>query len=281
MKKTKKLLIMSILAISTFILCGMTTVRAAAFSLTNTDIICDPSKLERGGRADCYIIGVPSETGDSVNGYIVKAYTTKFLKLKSASKIVPNTEAAWTDATSATATIAATDDMPESLKTFSCAYDSEGIKTGTQATSYGCGAFYTINTASANAFTSSTIKKTGIKSDLLPNATYGVIGYITVELDQSATGNECGEVCVKVWRVPEKENYSNYLTCGNDADNSNNCGSDSGNDYKCKEIHYNETPTGPIAETGAFASYALLAACALIAISAIALSKKNNRFNRI
>lgn len=279
MKKTKKILIMSILAISTFILCGMTTVKADAFALKDNDIVCDPAVLEKGGRADCYIIGVPGDIGTSVNGYIVNAYTTKFLQIVSAKKMVRNSSAAWTDATSATATIAPTEDMPDALKSFSCAYDSGGIGSGITVTSYGCGAFYTIKNAE-NAFTRETIKNTGIKSGLLPNATYGVIGSITVQLDENTTGNECGEICVKVWRVPTESNYADYTSCGTtDEDNSNNCGSDSGGVYKCKEIHYNED--GQLAETGAFASYALLAACALVAISAIALSKKNNKFSRI
>ena len=86
-------------------------------------------------------------------------------------------------------------------------------------------------------------------------------------------------MCVKVWRVPEKENYADYTSCGNDGTNANNCGSDTQLQYKCKEIHYKED--GTFAETGAFASYALLVACALIAISAITLAKKNNKFSRI
>ena len=53
--------------------------------------------------------------------------------------------------------------------------------------------------------------------------------------------------------------------------------------YACAEVHYNETGTlpGDGTETGAFASYALLVAGALVAISAITLAKKNNKFSRI
>lgn len=278
MKKFKNLFIMSILAISSLVLCGMTTVKAAAFSLSNTDIVCNPAKLEKGNRATCYIIGIPSETGDSVHGYIAKAYTTKYLKLISAQATVTNTDAAWTEATSATTqTITAKDNMPTEVKSFTCSYDGEGI-TGSTPNSFGCAVFYSIAAAKSNAFTQATIKNTAAPTDVV-QAQYGVIGALTVELDENVQGNECGEVCVKTWRVPETSNYADYTTCGNSGDNSNNCGSDTGAAYKCKEIHYNEA--GTFTETGAFASYAILAACALIAVSAITLAKKNNKFSRI
>lgn len=278
MKKFKKLFMLSILAISTFILCGMTTVKAAGFSLSNTDIVCDPANVEKGGRSTCYIIGVPSEDATaSVNGYINYIYTTKYLKLVGTQYLVTNSNSTLADATSATAQITPQDDMPDELKSFSCAYDTN-ISSSIQVSSFGCGIFYTKNSVTQNAFTPSTIKNTGIKSGILQDR-YGTIGAILVGLDENATGNECGEVCVKVWRVPEKENYADYTSCGNDGTNANNCGSDTQLQYKCKEIHYKED--GTFAETGAFASYALLVACALIAISAITLAKKNNKFSRI
>ncbi len=278
MKNFKKLFIMSILAISSFVLCGMTTVKAAAFSLSNADIICDPAKLDKGSRATCYIVGVPSESGDSVHGYVAKAYTTKYLKLIGAQPVITNTDAAWATATSATnSTITTKDNMPTELTSLACEYDGDGL-TGVSATSFGCGVFYSIKSANANVFTQSTIKNSGVSTDIVP-ATYGIIGALIVELDENTVGNECGEVCVKTWRVPEASNYADYTGCGTSGDNSNNCGSDTNLAYKCKEIHYNESGTDP--ETGAFASYALLAACALIAVSAITLAKKNNKFSRI
>lgn len=276
MKNFKKLFIMSILAISSFVLCGMTTVKAAAFSLSNADIICDPAKLDKGSRATCYIVGIPSETGDSVHGYVSKAYSTKYLKLIGAQSVIASTDAAWATATSATnSTITSKENMPSELKSLACEYDGDGLS-NVSPTSFGCGVFYSIT--STNVFTQSTVKNSGVSTDIVP-ATYGIVGALIVELDENVDGNECGEVCVKTWRVPETSNYADYATCGNSGDNTNNCGSDTGNVYKCKEIHYNES--GTITETGAFASYALLAACALIAVSAIALAKKNNKFSRI
>lgn len=286
MKKVNKLFFMSILAISSFVLFGLTKVQAAAdvFTLKNTNIVCDPSKLDKGSRAKCYIIGVPSETTTgSVNGYVVRAYTTKYLKLIGAQAVVTNSDQTWIDATSATEQITAKDNMPENLKGFSCNHDGESLGS-IDPTTYGCGVFYTIKNVEQNAFTPATITsdttKSKVNSKVFTNASFGVIGAVIVELDEKTVGNECGEICVRAWRVPTKDNYSDYSTCTNNT--SNGCGVDTvqeKNGYDCQEIHYNEP--GTFTETGAFASYAILAACALIAVSAITLSKKNNKFSRI
>jgi hypothetical protein len=52
--------------------------------------------------------------------------------------------------------------------------------------------------------------------------------------------------------------------------------------FDCREIHMKKkTEPGNNPGTGAFASYALLAAGALIAISAITIAKKNNKLQKI
>ena len=40
----------------------MLKISKAAFSLKNTDVVCDPQSIEAGQQANCYIVGVPSET---------------------------------------------------------------------------------------------------------------------------------------------------------------------------------------------------------------------------
>lgn len=282
MKNLKKLFLMSILAVSSFVLSGIGKVEAAdVFTLGNLDIVCDPAKVEKGKQATCYIVGVPSKTGGTVHGYIVKAYTTKHLKLAGATAVVTSTGQAWADATSATKQITPNSDMPEQVKTLSCAYDGETLGNIT-TTSYGCGVFYTVKDAS-NAFSATTVTsdatKSKINTEVFPNSTYGTIGAIIVKLDENFTGEECGEICVKPYRIPTVENYTDYSTCGNTA--GTGCGVEftSGNFYKCKEIKAQGSGTDP--ETGAFASYAILAACAFIAVSAITLAKKNNKFSRI
>jgi hypothetical protein len=112
-----------------------------------------PEYIEAGQQANCYIVGVPSETTTgSVHGYVIKAYTTKHLKLVGAAGVVTSTGQTWADATSATKQITPSDDMPDQVKALSCAYDGEGIGSSIKATSFGCGVFYTVKNSNANAF---------------------------------------------------------------------------------------------------------------------------------
>ena len=284
MKNIRNKVLSAILAISGLMMVGITTVKAAntnAFTLLNSDVVCEPNKLEKGDMATCYLIGKPDgEDGASVHGYVVNAYTTKYLKLENTKKVVAtNTGHVFSTAQSGTDTIKASADMPEDLKLFSCQNDPT-IKTDEELSSFGCGIFYTVAGAQTNAFTPETVKGAGagLGTEVLPDSTYGAIGAFYVKLDDKVQGNECGEICVKVWRVPDADLYSNskYTACSN----ADGCGSDTGNVYDCKEVHYNAPIIEP-EETGAFASYALLIAGALIAVSAITLAKKNNKFSRI
>lgn len=279
MKKVRNLLF-TLLMILSFSIIGAKTIYADAFTLTSSLLVCTPDSLKPGESADCYMIGVPeyaaSAQNPSVNGYIVKAYTNGYLTLTGAKKTVTtNTGATFTTATSATSSPFSSSDssMPAELKKYTCNYDSDGVS-GT-AHSFGCAAFYSKTTE--NAFTPTTIKQTGVNSSLLPNDSYGVIGAVTVKLDANTPAvDSCGEICVKIMRVPTAADYNNLSSC-------TNCGIDSKNTkngYDCTEIHMTSTTTHNT-ETGAFASYALLAAGALVAISAITLAKKNKKIYKI
>ena len=283
MKDIRNKILSAILAISGLMVVGMTTVQAATyntFTLLNSDVVCEPNELEKGDMATCYIIGKPSGADDSsVHGYVVNAYTTKYLTLENTKKVVAtNTGHVFSNAQSATETIKASEDMPADLKSFSCQNDST-ISTDDELSSFGCGVFYTVANAPSNAFTPTTVlgAASNVDSGVLPDSTYGAIGAFYVKLSDDVQGNECGEICVKAWRVPEATMYSNSQYNCTDA----GCGVDTYNStYDCKEVHYNAPIIEP-GDTGAFASYALLIAGALIAVSAITLAKKNNKFSRI
>lgn len=288
MKNLKKLFLMATMAVSSLLLVGVTTVKAEGiFSLEDQKLVCDPSTLEAGGTADCYVIGVPSAQGD-VNGFVVKAYTTKYLRLVGSKQILANTGAAWAGQVSSASTgktfeMIAT--MPQKLSEFKCDYNTDAIDSGdvNSVEDFGCAAFYTRTDSSVtNAFNKTTMLQHGLTTDKVA-AHYGVIGAITVELDEAVKGNDCGKICVQIWKVPVAEEYPNYNNCATRAENPvEGCGADN-MQYACAEVHYNETGTlpGDGTETGAFASYALLVAGALVAISAITLAKKNNKFSRI
>ncbi len=286
MKNLKKLFLMATMAVSSLLLVGVTTVNAeAAFSLEDQKLVCDPSALEAGGKSDCYVIGVPSAQGE-VNGFVVKAYTTKYLRLVGAKQILTNTGAAWAGQVSSASTGKTFDmiaTMPSKLSEFKCDYNTDAIDDPSSVEDFGCAAFYTRTDSSVtNAFNKTTMLQSGLSTDKVA-AHYGVIGAITVELDEAVKGNDCGKICVQIWKVPVAEEYPNYKNCATRADNPvEGCGTDN-MQYACAEVHYNETGSlpGDGSETGAFASYALLVAGALVAISAITLAKKNNKFSRI
>ncbi len=279
MKKSKKILVMILMLISITVIGIRTTYAADVFALQNPKVVCDTEDgLQKGDKAYCYVIGVPSVDSGNVHGYVAKIYTTKYLSVTGATPVVTGTKSSFAKATSATDKNNFTgDNIPDSLKKVQCEYDSDltGIN------SYGCAAYYTPSTATTGLFTPSSIKQTSVNQKLIPDG-YGVIAGIIVELDaDTPTVNECGEVCVQLWRVPTANDYENY----NDPDLKNG-GKDVGlqekNGYACQEVKMKSiTPHPDEPPTGAFASYALLLAGALIAISAITIAKKNNKIYKV
>lgn len=295
MKKMKKLFLMSVLAVSSLAIMGMNEVKAAAFNMSNMDVICAPESLSPGGYAECYLIGKVQESTGSVNGYVTQVYTTDDLLLAgiSANKSVTNASATLIEGKdSATiSTITYTTDMPASLKDFKCEFDSAIVKSGSKKSEFGCGIFYTKTSAASNAYTPTTI----IKKDTATNkalgsgkTSFGVIGSYKVQLSVDNKDNTCGDLCVKAWRVPEKTDYQHYQACaaGTTGPNGEKCSETTtaqNSTVVCDDIAKSSSTTYPGVNppTGAFASYALLAAGALIAISAIAISKKHKKIYRV
>lgn len=302
MKKIKSFLLMTVIGLCSF--ATISVVNAASFDMSRMNLVCEPSAIEGGERSTCYLIGRPStaNASDTNHGYVAQAYTTKSLKIIMAQKNenVPNTNAVATPATSITAKPFATiSDAPAALKNFTCIYDeaidSEAASKGGKS-DYQCLVFY--STTAANAFNPVVIKNniTNIKGLTAQHISdgYGVIGSVVVELDADAKVNECGELCIKVWQVPDAKAYDQYKDCAVKESGDPQCGEPTKIEpapnatpggYFCEEMHLKTKPEPEPGEdtppTGAFASYAVLAAGALIAVSAIAMAKKNNKFNKI
>lgn len=294
MKKIKNIILVSILTICAVTIVGIDKVNAATFDILNAKIVCEPDSLSAGQTTECYLTGKPDPaTGEySVNGYVTYAYATKYLKLVGAEKSdnISNVGAYFVRPESATVTVDTTGtDMPVGMHGYQCTYDSEGITASN--VDFGCAIFYTVKDK-ANAYTPTSIKD-NVDPDTIPtnNGAYGVIGSYVVTLESEIEENitECGELCVKAWMAPAAEDYKDVLNCaagGKRADGTTDCGDatklvtpgQGDTNYICDEIHY-ENHTNP--DTGTFASYALLVAGALIAISAITLAKKNNKIYRV
>lgn len=288
MRKFKNMFLTMTLFACTLFMCGMINAKAA-FNLSGINVVCDPKAIEAGGRADCWIVGAttPGADAETQHGYVVHTFTTKSLKLVGAvpNDNIVNTDFGFTVTSSGNNSQGdlqlKISDIPDAEKTFKCTNDSSTAQAKDPAVDYGCAVFYS-TAKDTKAFTPTSIKNNfDYEGKGVPNQ-LGVIGAIRVELDKDYTGHECGEICVKVFNIEEASQYSKYKTCASDAgDPTCNGVGVIGDSYFCQELTMQGSTTEPDVETGAFASYTVLIAGALIAISAIAMAKKNNKFSRI
>lgn len=279
MKKINKIVFALLVGVCTLLF----TTSVSALSLKSTDVVCDPESLDPGDQADCYIIGIPD--GDTaLHGFVVQTYTTKDLRLvgAKAKADIANAAGAFTKSSSSSSSEGTAElALSTGTQTFRCPFDSE---IASSQSDYGCAVFY--SKTAAGVYTKADMLK-NVKASILPSgsSSYGTFGSITVKLDENSTRNDCGEICVKVWNISNEKQYTQYREC-NTGTPDESCGGATaileGKDYFCQEIHMtSSTPLEPNADTGTFVSYAVLIAGALIAISAVAMAKKNNKFNRI
>ena len=130
-----------------------------------------------------------------------------------------------------------------------------------------------------------------IDKDMDAQQDMGVIGAYSVQIT-AEEGSGCGQICVQAYEVKQNVDW----TCMASTESSSNThtqedgttectGTTIVSNPPCQEVHYSITPEAkPEPEnekTGAFASYTILAAGALIAISAITIAKKHNRISKI
>lgn len=244
-KSIKKLFILAGLSLFTFI--GINTVNAAA-SANNFNIVCEPSEIEKGQEATCYLIAQVNNDKDAgVHGLLTKV-TTSHLIIKDfkagdgSANYVAETH---TNGQKYTAATPASNVTCESTSGETC---------------YG---FFTKGASTAGLF-----KNTGKIN--IPNidaqfSAYTSFGYFKVQLDESATTKECGKLCVFADVAATSADYGKnvHLSTGS----------------QCQEIKPKATVDTP--NTGSFASITVLVAGALIAIGAIAIAKKNNKIYKI
>ena len=182
--------------------------------------------------------------------------------------------------------------MPAGLAKFKC-------KTNvTDSASQGCAIFWStgsnpaFNPDSMGLYDSLTNNKIGVES----GAKYIALGYIKVELPDDNQIEKCGNICVKTFSILTNANWEtgdctagdttsswSGAACPQDSTVTHSQPSQGADDqgYDCYELHLKAYDPGGNTETGAFVSYAILAAAALIAISAVTIAKKHNRLQRI
>ena len=311
MKKSKSIILMALVALSVFAFAGRVSAEPTRTTFKNQTIICDPQSIEVGQTADCYLVG--QQDGDvPFNGFVGVVYTSDDLILKDVKTDVSGAKAAMlTAGNSLTSTqvpnnqyVVGTGDET-GTGAYVCDlgwYDlSETQLTAggttikpkiTTAKSSYCAVIYS-ESGTNQAFKASELKSIPThhsNSQALKDSvtqTYAVLGIFTVELDANTTksaGSRCGDICVRLWTVPAATYYKNVNTCNDQASvgSSNpNCPTAVTDSVdKCVEVHI-QGAAGTNEPTGAFASYAILAAGAFIAISAVAIAKKNNKLYKI
>ena len=245
MKKIKNILCLSIVALCSFCMIGIMNVSAG--SATNFKVVCNPESLEKGDLASCYFI---AKVTDSVDGFVTKVHTegnTGSKNLEIAKVYAPPTKTDSIGAETVNSGAKITDTAANAYN-YTCESDNK------------CYIFYAKSGKSITADTN--IADNGIEA-IKGNTGHTLIGYYEVKLTDNATMNDCGRLCVE---VEFSENGSDYGTL-------------SGNEVSsCAEIK----PTGtPQPSTGSFTSYIVLIGGAFVAIGAIALARKNNKFFRV
>ena len=288
MKKLNKLVLMAIVGLSSLFV-GAQVFAAGAFDMKSQELICDPEAIDPGGKADCYIIGHEMEASHVSHGVIVQFYTSDKLSIDGVAvvseKIASSTGAHIFrngDPTTAGSSLNAVD----GVKNFSC---TVAILPAGDVRDSGCAVFYTAGTdaTATGKFTRGNLTiptsatkeladRFGSDEDLV------VLGKLVVKLDADNQVEDCGEICWKTWSVPTANLYEKYVHCSEAGSSDPDCGDTPipSSEEECQDLKMNVgTPENTI--TGSFVSYTILAAGILLAISAVAIAKKNNRLQKI
>ena len=303
--KTKKSILISLFTLALMVL-GLGVVKAAGVGVQSYETVClDGDKTtaitEKNGQTLCYVVGRLGTSGGASAGFISQAYSGDGLKIIGTEKHVDGSGTIWVNAgtnSSSSPSITTNDSKaPEGLKSSACPAakfltatkgdsDLKGIE------SAGCGVFYTPTSEASFLFTKSGMadsSKKIISDSMSKMADYGVVGAYKVQIT-AEEGSGCGQICVQTIEIEDNTQWTcvveredgTYKTT-----DDKDCGPKTMKSTQfCTEVHYNITkevkPTPePGPPTGAFASYTILAAGALIAISAITIAKKHNKISKI
>ena len=252
MKKIKNLIIGLIIMTSFFVFAKIT--KAEDLVLQGVKVVCKPESLEIGENktSRCYLIARASG-----NAYALKTLvelTDLDLVSYDGSGSLNNNSTGVSELDSRVGIEAVIpgstfDKTATGMENVSC----------TDETSF-CVLFYTKD--NGTGVISSDLSSGGIE---LEQDNYTIIAYYDVALADTAESNTCGKICVFPFIYQTKETNENDSIRADDS---------------CYEITINgDIPDNP--ESGAFISYIVLAIGALIAVLAVALANKNNKFYKI
>ena len=270
MKKNK----IAILVLGLFVFCLIGIGKVSA--LTNSfQVVCAPEALEIGQKSKCYIIA-NLNNNDAIYGVYSRA-VTRDLTVKTVGTNQTGVDAGLIYAGQKSGkgknglfscdTALAVDLKNAAGKTIA----ELGYKDPKQC------AYFESSTTEPKIVKG--YKSTTISSKVSAMGTgYTEVGYYEVELDSTATANNCGTLCVDIWYL---EKYSATTT---------SIPKSTGNESQAKTYFPASTVCGEVTtivkpkentDTGNFASYTVLIAGACIAIAAIAIASKNNKLYKV
>lgn len=318
MRKTKKMLLLSVLLVSVFCFIGKVGALGMAWGISKGSLICDPVIMSPESTSNCYYIGeqnLDTAASDGKNaGFYLVLYTTQNLVLKDVSinsnMKNKNAAAILVDEHSGNdkGIKQNVTGLPKGAKDhFTCNVAAHQGSKPKSRNSSGCGIFYTKEIEGQtieDAYSKDNMGAYGYLSNHEQQiATSGVtpskmvaLGTIQVELPKKNNIEGCGEICIAAFGVADQSDWGagNCLNDSSSATGWNGQTCDKVNttakaetvsaitdgDFACYELSLKAT-TPQNTPTGAFVSYAILAAGALIAISAVTIAKKHNRLQKI
>lgn len=249
MKNFRNLFILSVLTLCAF--CLGTNVVEAQSSAKNFQIACNPREIDKEQTSTCYLLAQITNDGATGIDGVVTTVTSGQNKTQQI-KIVSVHPAP-----------AKTNDMAAELVAHGA---SPKNSAGAGATSFvcnnsssdypGCYVFYAKSGKSITGVTE--FAENNVQA-LSGYTGYTVIGYYQVQLKEDANMKQCGRLCVQAKYASTPTGYSSL----------------EGAVEPCTEM----TPSG--VPTGSFASYTLLIGAAFVALGAITLAKKHNKFYRV
>jgi len=308
MKKYKLFILMAIFTMLSMV--GEVKAASGPLTFNNYDMICTPRSIEAGGKSTCYLFAKISGGDTKLNGFVSVVYTNDNLKLDGvraeasevayAKVVEPGKTASesgvtgnnyvlgdkGTDGTGKPSEFKCTLSWMDISKTRLRAAGASNAQVITEANKNDSACTIYYSASDLPVFDAGTLKTAGKHTDAFKDTTnrdeFAILGVYEVSLDPNMPqgANRCGDICVQVWTVPNGIYYSQALDCGvggTECGNQHTTTTDD-NVPVCTEIHIKASGS---TETGAFASYTILAAAAFIAISAVAIAKKNNKLYKI
>lgn len=313
MKNTKTFILMTVFTICSLLVAGVVKAEDLPLKFNSPQIVCTPDHIEKGEKSTCYYFGGIASGNLAVNGFVSEIYTSDDLVLDKmeaenssiaeATLVKPGKKASDAGVTKNKYVLGAAGggeagkaefqcdmtwyDLSETKLTATGADSSKQLITTDNVKDSSCGIYYSATADSAGAFTAQALKTADKHPDAFPDETkrkdFVIMGKYVVKLSDDTTaepGSHCGDLCIKTWAIPDGVYYNDAKKC--QAGEGEGCTPTNATppSSKCTEIHV-KAKGGEETPTGAFASYAILAAAAFIAICAVAIAKKNNKLYKI